>query len=96
MAESIAVNPIEKIPTQVFETPLDASKHVAQEIAKLIKERAAQGKWVLPLAQPQLSFTTSSFVSTKKKVSLSRTSSPSTSTNTSPWNPTVSNLTTDL
>jgi len=47
MAESIAVNPIEKIPTQVFETPLDASKHVASEIAKLIKERAAQGKQVV-------------------------------------------------
>jgi len=47
MAESIAVNPIEKIPTQVFETPLDASKHVASEIAKLIRERAAQGKQVV-------------------------------------------------
>ena len=40
-------NPIEKIPTEIFETSMDASKHVANEIAKLIRERAAQGKQVV-------------------------------------------------
>jgi len=37
-------SPAEKIPTQVYETSQDASKYVASEIAKLIKERAAQNK----------------------------------------------------
>jgi len=45
--DSTATNPIEKIPTEIFETSLDASKHVANEIAKLIRERAAQGKQVV-------------------------------------------------
>jgi glucosamine-6-phosphate deaminase len=42
--DSTISNPIEKIPTEIFETSLDASKHVASQIAKLIRERAAQGK----------------------------------------------------
>lgn len=45
--EEIVGSNIEKIPTSVFETSIDASKHVAQQIAKLIKERAAQKKNVV-------------------------------------------------
>lgn len=34
---------LEKIPTNVFATSMDGSKYVAQEIAKLIKEKANAG-----------------------------------------------------
>mmetsp|Transcript_1960 Transcript_1960/g.1824 ORF Transcript_1960/g.1824 Transcript_1960/m.1824 type:complete len:260 (-) Transcript_1960:888-1667(-) len=34
----------EKIPTSVFDTSLNASKHIAGEIAKLIREKAKEGK----------------------------------------------------
>lgn len=45
--ETATTNSIEKIPTQVFDTSLEASCFVAHEIAKLIKERASQNKSVI-------------------------------------------------
>ena len=38
------IDAFEKVPVQIFPSPIEGSAFVAQEIAALIKEKAAQGK----------------------------------------------------
>ena len=38
---------LENIPVKIFETPLEGSKFVANQIAKLIREKNAEGKMAI-------------------------------------------------